>query len=1036
MISLISQGHVMEGIVYRPNNITALEEKNITLFLNYIKLPALFGGLGSTVFRKFANFYVALSGLANLSAIIAKKYEIPKFHTSGKKTQIGYEDNNFSTNDIQGYREGDYQFMKDVKLERAQTSLDFAFEELIAFNAQVLNEILGAFETYEKKNTSGLLKREFFPVFQLQKLKTLHAELQVQLEKVQYCYTDIGRIFNDFKDDFIIYCKIIAQMKLAMTFFVNQMSENPDVIQAVEEMEQNMSTSIHELAQMIPQCAMRWPMLLEAIWKRAYKEGRTDVEQEARKAHQLIGDVFAQMELVSADFQYQDAMREFAEEIEGCDNLTQYGVLVKKFPDVQFALGVHGANFKEFELLIFDKCVVALELEPKRVTKKPMMKIWQKTIELAEKKRTFRRTFLAKDFDVIINRKTDRGRDALLWVKKIKDKKPVEEESFVLKLPAEQATEVESELRKNHKMMLAKIQEGSEHVGHSYSKYKGTGDLDECGLRCGECQKLMQGLFFCGIKCDTCNGIFHTECFSANKAALRDEDGDDCLVDPVLNLIHKQFDLVWEDFFVPHADQVTAQSLLKNRSWGTFLVIKTEAGMTLIVKAIETGELTSYDINTVEIDGETLFFIRKGTSAKNVVDLLSHHRVSHHLYTPIQMKDDISFDIEDEMQHEVITGQDEPEADEVNPEAHSNYFWGEMTSNEASKKLADTPPGTFLLRRNRDQFKLSWKTYLPKSMHATIETVDGRFQLKTTNITFDTLHQLTSHFQIQTKNQKVALGSPLLKDPDLEDVGLQRQESFKIPSFQGTMSAKEAEEMLLGQPDGTYVVRKPMYVDNNPKATPYRISYKHKERVSHLKLEINGRSFLVKHSKLEGGQIIAPSLSRMVDKLKFKGLFESPLHGLRRSTIGSVREVSFCAEPQKPRSYTQPTVKYLVNNLNIMEALLEESLSKGSINEDPKIEEPTFLHNLNNLEAKGMLANKPVGAWILYYMPDCTERIAYKAVDDKVVHIKIFRVSSGFSLKQDDKEAVALEVLIARLESEGKLKHQITQLEDTDEEED
>ena len=48
MISLVSQGQVMEGIVYRPNNIPALEEKNISLFLKYIedkfRLTALFGG--------------------------------------------------------------------------------------------------------------------------------------------------------------------------------------------------------------------------------------------------------------------------------------------------------------------------------------------------------------------------------------------------------------------------------------------------------------------------------------------------------------------------------------------------------------------------------------------------------------------------------------------------------------------------------------------------------------------------------------------------------------------------------------------------------------------------------------------------------------------------------------------------------------------------------------------------------------------------------------------------------------------------------
>ena len=155
MIGLVNQGQIMEGIIYRPNNIAALEEKNIRLFLKYVeekfKLQRLFGGFGCQVFQKFANFYVVLSGLSKLSESIEKMYEIPKFHTSGRRTQIGYEDNNFATNAIQGYREGDYHFMNDVKLERAQTCLDSAFEELIAFNAHFLNEILGAFQTYEEK---------------------------------------------------------------------------------------------------------------------------------------------------------------------------------------------------------------------------------------------------------------------------------------------------------------------------------------------------------------------------------------------------------------------------------------------------------------------------------------------------------------------------------------------------------------------------------------------------------------------------------------------------------------------------------------------------------------------------------------------------------------------------------------------------------------------------------------------------------------------------------------------------------------------
>ena len=1047
MIGLVSQGRVLEGIVYRPNNISALEEKNLTLFLRHVNeeigLMDIFGGLGSKVFQKFSNFYVTLSGLARLSGIIEKKYGIPRFHSSGKKTQSSYEENNFKTNEIQGFREEAlHQFMNDsepersttilknVKLECSQTKLDFAFEELIGFNAQYLNEVVGALVTYEKENGNGLLKREFFPVFQLQKLKTFHARLQLQLEKLQYCYTDIGRVFDDVKDDFIIYSKIVAQMKLVMAFYADQMSENPDVIDAVKRMEQKKKLSIKELTQMIPQSAMRWPMLLESIWKKAYKESRTDVEGEARRAHQLVADVFAQMDRVSADVQYKEAMREFALEVEGCDDLTEYGVLVKKHTDVWFAQGVFAENFKPFELLIFDKCVVALELKPKRVTKKKTFG-GKKTVDSeTEKERTFRKTFCAKEFDIISSRETasrsgeavlrSGGDETFLWIKKIQDMRPLSEKSFVLKLPAEQAAEVEAELRRSQASVLAKIQEGSKHQRHAYRKYKGRGDLDECGLRCGECRKLMQGLFFNGIQCDTCQGIFHTLCFSAvnKKNEDVDEDEETDLEDPIYNIIQKRFDLAWEDFFVPCADKLTARKLLRNRMSGAFLVIKTEAGMTLIVKTINTGELASYEINTVKIDGETLFYIEKGKSATNIVDLISIHRRSHRLCTPIKMRDSCdSFDDYDVTLPEV-TKQEEP--DEDNLEAHSNYFWGEMTAAEAQKKLREAPPGTFLLRKNRDNYKLSWKNYLSKLMHGTIESVDGGFQLMATNFIFNSLHQLASFFQIQPQDQKVSLGSPLIKDPSLEEgTRFQRQQSFKIPSFQGTMSSQEAEQMLMAQPDGTYVVRKPVYVSDNSLATHYRISYKHKDKVSHLKLVVTDKGYSAQHS--EGGEITAPSLSRMVDKLKFRGLFESPLHGLRRSTVGSGREVSVDARIQKPRSNTCPATEYVQQRNEVVE-------------EDQEREELTFLHNLNNMEVKGMLANKPEGAWILYYTRDNLERIAYKSVD-KVVHIKIFRVSSGFSLKQDDKKAVALEVLIGDLETEGKLKDQITQYEDTDDEE-
>ena len=117
------------------------------------------------VFQNFANFYVALSGLATLSKSLEKKYGIPKFSSSGRRTVVGHDAFYDDNTKIFGYREDDFgfdfEFMNDMNLERANTSLDFAFEKLITFNSQFLKEILEAFETYERKNNNDLLNREW-----------------------------------------------------------------------------------------------------------------------------------------------------------------------------------------------------------------------------------------------------------------------------------------------------------------------------------------------------------------------------------------------------------------------------------------------------------------------------------------------------------------------------------------------------------------------------------------------------------------------------------------------------------------------------------------------------------------------------------------------------------------------------------------------------------------------------------------------------------------------------------------------------------
>ena len=78
-----------------------------------------------------------------------------------------------------------------------------------------------------------------------------------------------------------------------------------------------------------------------------------------------------------------------------------------------------------------------------------------------------------------------------------------------------------------------------------------------------------------------------------------------------------------------------------------------------------------------------------------------------------------------------------------------------------------------------------------------------------------------AHFQKYDRSSNVALGSPLLREADSDkEEELQRgRNSAKVPGSQGTLSAREAEEMLLIKAQGTYLVRR------NVKGN-YEVSYK------------------------------------------------------------------------------------------------------------------------------------------------------------------------------------------------------------------
>ena len=201
------------------------------LFLNHVATHddlkllkrEVFPGKNEQVFRKFEDFHIALAGLAKISEKLEKKIKVPKFEAENKPTITRFED--VDTNDIYDHGEGDeiydqiYIQQVDSAGEIAPQGLHMAVKELIDFNNSFITKVLENIKNnFESKPMPVLLKTEFFAVFMIDDLLRLHRNLQEKFELLNYSYVEIGNIFEELKDDFLVYCKISARMKTALEF--------------------------------------------------------------------------------------------------------------------------------------------------------------------------------------------------------------------------------------------------------------------------------------------------------------------------------------------------------------------------------------------------------------------------------------------------------------------------------------------------------------------------------------------------------------------------------------------------------------------------------------------------------------------------------------------------------------------------------------------------------------------------------------------------------------------------------------------------
>jgi hypothetical protein len=134
---------------------------------------------------------------------------------------------------------------------------------------------------------------------------------------MEYSYIEIGDTFEELKNDFIIYCDVVAKIQVAIEFLADQMTDNEETRTVINTLEQEVGPdcSLMTLIQMIPQHIMRYHMIIETIQNFAAKAKKTDVEREARRAHKIMKNFTTHVNNVSRDFKYIQTMDDLRKEI-------------------------------------------------------------------------------------------------------------------------------------------------------------------------------------------------------------------------------------------------------------------------------------------------------------------------------------------------------------------------------------------------------------------------------------------------------------------------------------------------------------------------------------------------------------------------------------------------------------------------------------------------------------------------------------------------------------------------------------------------
>ena len=535
-------------------------------------------------------------------------------------------------------------------------------------------------------------------------------------------------------------------------------------------------------------------------------------------------------------------------------NLHSFGVLKFNVDEVEMKLVVED-RYRIFQLMCFDQYIVASELYTQEHFE-GLTLLGNSKSTYTQIKRFFKYFKMEEIHEI---RKADTKTHKTIHLISYKEYHVDNQNSFILKFPAKkdkQAKILYDRLEEMRMKMEQHVEKGTSHDGHEcklYRKEVQENQAEEEHQKCADCDYYLFGKLQMGVKCYTCNGIYHEECFKSDKEEVNEENLDDPEDILILNIDSQS------DFDMGTCSKDAAEDLLNDKVKGTFLLRYSKKKDSYVISRKlhlnEPGtrrETTSYAHHVIDEEvshGIKYYWLEYGQGYKTILELVEHHRKTHCLYTPIN-----SAPSEYETENTIIVQRPSFHDEQYQPltriEAQkqtpfTDYLHGDMVREEAGNFLENQPEGTFIIRRNDGGYRIS---RVPSSngsrlRHFVIHTNrDGQYSLSKKKY-FNTIEDMVENYQHVDKSNQYWLGEPKLnktaqdrlKPDNLTDDEMmcrrhssKRREPFSLSYYHGTMNKTEAQRMLIQEPSGTFLLRM-----NETKE--FRLSHKKASRIEHIR---------------------------------------------------------------------------------------------------------------------------------------------------------------------------------------------------------